>query len=432
MGTVAIVGCGASGMATAFQLSKLGFDVQVFEKENSIGGRMATAMLNDRSVCMGGKNIGKTYRQFRSFCSELGIDDFEDFGLNTSNGQGSMAKTFDREKLFKSALSYASGLSFKDIRRILPLILAVKKDRSNAYFSGKYFKKFTGEKYEHETLSSYFSPTLQRRLLRPLAVRNNGAEPDEIPIANFGTNIAMVLDSYEQLRQGPNELFRRFSQRIPVHTGKCVGDLWVENREVRGIIVDGDRQAFDTVVLATPAGVSSRIVANTHKQLSDCLAKVRYYPVGVVVAQYEKPVFDHTRRAWTFPDTSVLSNAGCYGKKDLDLVRYTFSGRRARQLLQEEPSTEKLVAIAEEEVRVHTSLSLSKRTASTGVIMQTGLCAYTVRHYALLNEIKTSLDGISGLFLAGDYLEGVSIEACFKSGIETAGNIARKYSTQII
>lgn len=430
MGKVAVVGCGASGMATAFELSKRGFDVQVFEKENQVGGRMATAVLNGRHVCLGGKNIGKTYHLFRSFCAELGVDDFEDFGLNTSNGKGDGIKTFDREKLLKSAFAYASGLSLKDIRRILPIIVAVKRNRGNAYFSGKYFRKFASGKYESETLSTYFSSTLQRRLLRPLAVRNNGAEPDEIPLANFGTNIAMVLDSYDQLRHGPGELFERFSQQVSVHTGKCVNDLWVENGKVKGIMVNGERHSFDVVVLATPASVSAHIVANAGRQLSHSLAKVRYYPVGVVVAEYDKPVFDHARRAWTFPDTSVLSNAGCYGKRELHVVRYTFSGRMARPLLQEGPSIQKLTAIAEEEVRAHTSLSLGKCQGSVGAVMHTGLCAYTEKHHTLLHEIKTSLQSISGLFLAGDYLEGVSIEACFRSGVETARGIAMRYQTQ--
>lgn len=425
MKKIAIIGCGISGMSTAYELTKLGFHVEVFEKENTIGGRMSTSNLNGKQVCLGGKNIGKKYKNFRNFCSELGVAIFEDFGLNSSNGEGDKAKTFDSEKLIKSIISFTKGLPFKDIRRMLPIVMAVKKNRDNAYFSGPYFKKFSKKKYMNETLGSYFSSEMQKRIIRPLIVRNNAAEPDEVPLANFGTNIAMVLDSYEQFAHGPTQLFEQFTEKIKLHTGKHIESLNVENNIVKGFVVKGGQSYnFDAVVLATPACASSHILLNTHPNLSSLLKKVRYYPVAVVVTKYEKPLFDSQKRAWTFPDTSVLSNAGCYGKNDLDIVRYTFSGKNSRQLLNKNPSIETLINIAEEEVKTHTKLPLSKKLGSTGIIMKTGLCAYTLKHHSLLNEIQVNLSQASNLFLAGDYFEGVSIEACYNSGMMAAKKIA--------
>jgi len=426
---IAVIGCGVSGMAAAFELSKYGFNIEVFEKEKRIGGRMGTADLAGRRVCLGGKNIGKTYRRFRQFCDEMGVNDFEEFGLNSSSGKGENSRTFDGDKFLSSALNFAKGLPLKDISRLLAIVYAVKKDTSNMYLSGEYCQRKQKSKYGSETISSYFSKTLSNRMLRPLIVRNNAAEPDEISLESFNTNIAMILDSYEQLRHGPDELFERFSERITVHNETNISGVVLEDKAVTGIATgDGEVHHFDAVILATPAYASAGILANALPDLASILETIRYFPVAIVVSRYETPFFNDDKRAWTFPQESVLSNAGCYGKNDLDLVRYTFSGRKARPLLQENPSTDRLIRIAEEEVKKHTTLKPGDKIASVGAVLKNGLCAYTLSHQQTLCDIRNKLNNVSGLFLAGDYIEGVSIEACFFSGWSAAKSASNAFT----
>lgn len=433
MPKIAVIGCGASGIATASELNKYGFDVEIFEKEEAIGGRMRTSALNGKRVCLGGKNIGKKYTNFLRFCRDHSVTDFEEFGLNSSNGKGKNAKTFDNNRLLKSILQFMKGLPLRDIWRLAPIILAVKKNRENAYLSGTYFKKFNQREFQDKTLSTYFSKALHKRMLRPLVVRNNGAEPDEVSLANFGTNIAMVLDSYVQLSDGPDKLFENFSKTAKIHYGVGVKRVIKENTTIRGIeLDDGRRLPFDGVVLATPASVSASILKKECNRLANLLKKIRYFPVGVVVAQYEQPLFNATQRAWTFPADAVLSNVGCYGKNELDIVRYTFSGRVSRSLLQSNPSVETLIELAEKEVKKHTHLKLSKRLGYVGKVMQTGLCAYSPQHTALLENINKEIQIIDGLYLSGDYWEGVSIEGCFLSGIKTAKLIEETFEKRVV
>lgn len=419
---IAIIGCGASGMATTWLLDKKKFEIDIFEKEKTIGGRMRTKKLNGRSVSLGGKNIGKKYKLFREFCDHFNENDFEDFGLNSSNGKDEKVKTFDNKSLLKSYLTIIKNTPLIDIVRILPILIAVKVNRKNAYLSGQYFQK----KYQGKILSSYFSSALYYKLLRPLTVRNNGAEPYEVSVANFGTNISMILDSYEQLKKGPNSLFEKFKKKYNVNTSKEITDIYIENNTIRGIVLsDNSMHFYDAVILATPAHISANILKKTKKQASTLLSNIKYNPVAIIVVKYDKPVFTKNKRAWTFPDTSVLSNAGCYGIKELDVVRYTLSGKLAREIILNTNSIEELVNISEREVNLHTNLTLGEKKGFVGTILKNGLCSYSMNHHELLDNLQSSIKKTNGLFIAGDYIEGVSIEACFESGRKTAREVLK-------
>lgn len=420
---IAVIGSGASGISVAYHLLQEGVDVHIFEKESEIGGRMSTEDLNGKEVCLGGKNIGKKYPLFREFCKHYGEDDFEEFGLNTSNGQGKKTNTFNSDKRLKSVIELLKGIPLKDIIRLIPMIVAVGRNRNNAYFSGTYFRKFVNKKRKTLTLDSYFSEELQERIIRRITVRTNGAEPSEVPVANFGTNIAMIMDNYEQLRDGPKRLFEKFKKSVHVHLNTEVKELIFENETVKGIITREEKIDFDYVILATPAYITANILSNTHKDLSEKLKSIRYNPVGILVTEYEQDVFSMDKRAWTFPEKSVLSNAGSYGVNDRNIVRYTFSGITSRSLLDKNISVEELVKIAEQEVETYTDLTLGKRVGNVGKIMTHGLCSYSYNHQLLLDDINKIVESKEGMTLAGDYMEGLSIEGCFLSGLKASKNV---------
>src|SRR6185436_6096769 len=90
-----IVGGGASGLAAAFFLRQRGIDSVIVEKDATIGGRMGTVDLGDRSLDCGGKNIGRRYKLFREFAASLGTHPFEYFGLNSSQVIDGKIRTFD-------------------------------------------------------------------------------------------------------------------------------------------------------------------------------------------------------------------------------------------------------------------------------------------------------------------------------------------------
>lgn len=417
---VAIIGSGISGLSAAYELHTRGYDVTVFEKDSFVGGRISTSKLGSKDVSLGGKNIGKRYQNFRRMCKELHEDDFEKFGLNSTSSNTSLR--IDKDRPLKSLLSILTNIPLSDIVKMVPMIRAIKRDRENAYLRGPYFARLENKR---ALLRDVFSEKTIVNIIRPLVVRNNGAETDELTLETFGTNLAMVLDSYEQFINGPTELFEKLGDLVKIRVDSHISALQVENDAVKGVVMDdGSIELFNNVVIATTADAASRMVKPTHPKLSEALERVRYNPVGIVVAEYPSNVFTTQQRAYIFPQENCLSNAGAYGMNDLNIVRYTFSGKVSREFLASEPNTEKLLEIAEQEFTGHTGIVLAQKAKATaGVLLASGLSAYSNDHSSTLSEIMRDASKTSGLYLAGDYIEGVSIEACYRSGLNAANAI---------
>ncbi|MCB1134820.1 MAG: FAD-dependent oxidoreductase [Chlamydiia bacterium] len=71
---VGVVGGGISGLACAYKLQKAGVDVTVFERESGVGGRLASAMVDEDSVDLGAQIVSRTYKRVTELCSELELD----------------------------------------------------------------------------------------------------------------------------------------------------------------------------------------------------------------------------------------------------------------------------------------------------------------------------------------------------------------------
>ena len=143
----------------------------------------------------------------------------------------------------------------------------------------------------------------------------------------------------------------------------------------------------------------------------------------VLLVDYERPVFDGRVRAVVFGPEQDLSNAGAYGTGDLNVVRYTFSGRRARALHGAELNAERLATIAEAALAPHAQVAGNPRRAMLAHRFLPGLCAYHKEQASFLQRLGAAGANMRGLHLTGDYMRGCSIEACFAAAEETIAAI---------
>ena len=425
-----VVGGGASGLAAAFFLKQLGMDCEIVERSKTIGGRMGTLDLNGRSLDCGGKNIGRQYKLFRQFAASLGAHPFEYFGLNSSQVINGQIKTFDSNSRWTSMLDLARGASARDIVRFGKLLLHVKSDEANGYLDSPYFREIASQ-YDHLPVSHHFSPEFCRRIIRPMTVRMNGAEPDEVYMANLVSNVRMLLDTYEQFKHGLEPLLHSFIDRYEVHVNTLAENLVVENGRVTGVRVrDARGNAGELrgagVILATPAPIAAELVKSTVPGVSEQLQSVAYYPVTLILAEYDKPVFSSTVRALVFDGHEPISNAGAYSVNDLHLVRYTYSGRTARDYMRTNVDAEALLRVGEAALSRHIPFDPRSRRRFVAKRFQHGLCAYTSHHGRFVERLNQERKTVAGLYLTGDYVQGASIEACFRSASACMDQLAKE------
>jgi oxygen-dependent protoporphyrinogen oxidase len=414
-----IVGGGASGLAAAFFLRQHGIESEIIERDGSIGGRMGTVDLGGRALDCGGKNIGRKYTLFRQFASSLGSHPLEYFGLNSSQVLNGKIQTFDAGSRWRSMLDLARGSSYRDMLRFTNLLLRVKADETKGYLGSSY-SHLLGRRYDDMPLTRYFSPEFCRRIIRPMTVRMNGAEPDEVFMGNFTSNVRMLLDTYEQFKNGLSPLLDSFRDRYRVHLNTATEALLVRAGRVTGVRVrDGQGNVSEMhgagVILATPATVSAELTAAVAPCLAQQLRSITYYPVTLILAEYAQPVFTPAVRALVFDGDQALSNAGAYSVNELHVVRYTFSGRTSREYTRNGVDAETLVRMGEAALSRHIAFDPRSRRHFAARGFRQGLCAYTPHHATFLGRVEQERKKLAGLHLTGDYVQGVSIEACFRS-----------------
>ena len=380
---------------------------------------MGWALLGDRVIDIGGKNIGRKYSLFREFTESMGDHPYEYFGVNSSQVRDGKIVTFDSKRRWRSMLNLARGATSADALRFGRLVLRVKRREDDGYLSSPYFRKL-GIRCGARPVSHFFSSEFCRRIIRPMSIRMNGAEPDEIYMGTLGSNIRMVLDSFDQLQEGVRPVLESFARGVKVHLGMQVQSLVADRGRIKAMrVVHKDGRIEDLgcagAILATPAPIAARLLQDIAPALAQELKTVAYYPVMLVVAEYDREIFSSQVRALVFDEGEPISNAGAYGIDDLNLVRYTFSGRAARLLLQDSVEVEDLLQRGEEVLNRHITVNKNWRKAYVTRHFELGLCAYSPIQAAFLDRLRDSSREVKRLGLTGDYIEGASIEACFRA-----------------
>jgi oxygen-dependent protoporphyrinogen oxidase len=430
---VAVIGGGISGIATAFYLLQRQTEVDLYESAEQIGGRVGSELMHGRWVDFGGKNIGKHYYRFRDFVRANGNPEFEYFGFNTSqliNGRVIGISKEGSRRL--NTLKIMSLCGINSVRKLYPHVRALLNDREQGVLGSSYFRQIS-ERYDHLTLAEYLSGGCVRHVIRPVTIRMNGAEPDECYPGNFGSNLALALDSYEQLKDGMHELIDSFrkmnqSQRFRILEGYRVTSISNDPASPSTIVtyIHKEMQGtvhYDRVISALPAHRLATILDESLPSASTLLRQIRYFPVAIAIVKYRDEVFSRNRRAMVFDASQPLSNAGAYGVNDLNLVRFTFSGRISRSIISEDSAAGEVVTLGEKVSSPYFNIEDNSRETFTYKYLNEGLCAYAPRHHQLLEKIDRELAHISGLETAGDYRRGASIEACFRAAEESVNKV---------
>jgi oxygen-dependent protoporphyrinogen oxidase len=407
----AVIGGGVSGMAAAHYLLQQGSSVDIYEASDRLGGRMAVDTLLGEEVCFGGKNIGYAYTEFRAFLESYGTPDYEYFGINSARLIRGAPQKFNSQNKIKSALTLWRSGKLSDLIKLKRLMKQVSANRSYGDTGG-----LTLGDEKTPTVADLFSQKFSQTIIRALTVRMNGAEPADIAPENFGTHLQMLNDEYEQLKKSISDIFQRFERikKLSVKFHQTVETISANKRRFTLKALRGE-YSYDGVIIAAPAYAAAKLLKPTFPEISQALSPVRYFPVAVIIAEYEQDVFTPDIRALTFGADSPLSNIGAYGLTCLNRVRYTLSGKRAAEFLSEGPDDAYLLTAAEAKARPYFNLDNNPCRAFKLRNWEKGLCGYTQDEAHFHAQLEAALLPVQGLELAGDYMSGASIENCFQS-----------------
>lgn len=424
MSKIAIIGAGISGIAAAHFLKRETNQFDIFESSDNFGGRVGSLKMGDKWIDFGGKNIGYGYKLFREFVKEQGEFNYEYFGVNTSKILNGKITKINREKNLKSFLNLFKLATPIDLIKLFYLVKRIKKQPNEGFICSDYYNNLA-EKYDHKNIANYFSSKCSENLIRPMTIRMNGAEPEECYIGNFGSNLRIAFDRYDQLVEGMKSVIDSFqdklesSDKINVNLSSKVSEINLKEDKLEIVYNKNNeelRELYDKIIISTPAYITSTLVNKISLVSSNLLSQINYNPLAILVAKYSKDVFDKEVRAMVFDKNSTLSNAGAYGINDLNVARYTFSGMAFREKFSDKEVTKEDLIKEVQKTMSSDIFNIINNNINDSVMWYSpkALCSYSAFHYKKIDIINEELNS-KNIFLTGDYIKGAAIEACFTS-----------------
>ncbi len=253
---IAVIGGGASGMVTAYQLDKQGHQVTVFERQPILGGHIRTINKNvkpNQSDCSeilesGVLEFPTAFKDFIALMQELGVE-LEPVSV----GSG---------MFFNNGNHCLSGVTInKNFTGIRKLIEHLRVDTMYARSAGLWLKTQFSDLHDFsdQPLSQYLGRPSARNTWLKLLIMYSYSIPFEM-IDDFPAELAMpilrdyIATHWVRVKGGVysyiEEILARFQGEIVLNVE--IDRIFRGPDAVKIVRSTGEVQTFDTVVFATP------------------------------------------------------------------------------------------------------------------------------------------------------------------------------------
>jgi oxygen-dependent protoporphyrinogen oxidase len=201
---------------------------------------------------------------------------------------------------------------------------------------------------------------------------------------------------------------------IPVKTADGIADI-----------------AADTIILATPAYTAGQIVASISEKLHAYLSALPYAPVAVVAGGYQRHQVGHALdgfgylvpRAQNLRVLGTVWNSSLFpGRAPDGMVTLTsFAGGTGDPGIVHQEA-EAIAAIVEGEVAKVLDIAGPPQERAVWRL-EKGIPQYNLGHAASLAAIREELVRFPGIFLAGNYLQGPSLQNTIEQATQIADSV---------
>ncbi len=475
--TVAIVGGGISGLATALaiqeQAATAGLSVRctVLEASTAWGGKIATHRVGDLVTEAGPDSFLSQKPAGLELCAKLGLTD----GLINTNETGKKAFVYSRGRLRELPEGLVvigpnqvrpflrSGLlSFGGLARMgLDLVLPARRPREG----------------EDESLASFFRRRFGReafeRLMEPLMAGIYAGDAEQMSVAatfprfveleqQYGSVIRGMMAArqarsleaspgvkrtmFVSLKNGLADLITalvdRVTQQGAVLRSACAVDAMRVrshqlNRWMYDIILhDGSALSAESVVLATPAYVSANLLRPLTPMAGGLLDMIPYASTATVAMAFPAPSVARAVEGFGFVVPRVegrdLLAATWTSLKwphrappDQVLIRCYVGGDGREGILRLDDHA--LMTRVRSELTDLCGLTAEPHFVEVNRWMK-AMPQYTVGHLDRLRQTEAALSRYGGLVLTGAAYRGVGIPDCIRDGTFTAQRVVRHFS----
>ncbi len=427
--SIAIVGGGISGLATAFYIKQFNPNAKItlFEKESYLGGKMKTVQKDGFLVEEGSNGFLSNKPDTLELVK---LSHCEDILLKSSdNSRKRFIYDKKLEVLPESPKAFLTTplLSLKGKLRVLYEPFAPVKtddsDESLQEFGYRRVGKEMTDVFLDAMVAGIYAST-------PARISAPAAFPLVVKLEKeYGSLFKGMIKKRKKeagpggvlmsFKGGVSAFVERLSQNIEMDIIKDA-DIKSLLKDEKGFILQNEnlKMRFDKVILSTPAYESAKIVKDFMPKLSSELSSIEYSPISIVGVGYNnlnRPLNGFGLLTTTRANKSVLGvlwDSSIFydrAKEDKKLLRAMIGGQRSPKL-----------ALQNEESLIDSALKGIKETMGVDEKPdmlyvkkhEKGIPNYKVGHIKIVENIMNEVDKIDGLFLNSNAYKGIGLNDC--------------------
>jgi protoporphyrinogen/coproporphyrinogen III oxidase len=423
---VVVIGAGITGLTCAYRLQKLGLDALVLESGARIGGVIRTENINGHLVEWGPNSMLPTAHTFE-FLNELGL--LPDLIEANPKSPRYIVVHGQMKAVPFGPMSY--GGLFRALRE--PFVKtksggAEGSDESIAHFVSR---RFGREAYE--------------RMAAPFVSGIYAGDPEKLSI---GATFPRMLEMEREFGSLIGGMLRRKSKpkesgapRRPSRISSFNDGLEVlpkriaENLTVRlntsGVKIGSDVHPKATVI-AAPAFCAAEILDSSHPDIAAILTSIEYAPMVVAATSLPLDGLTEPHRGFGFlvARGEKLNMLGTVFNSSLfpdrapnnRLLLTSFIGGATRPEALDWPD-ERIWDVVRAELKQVLKCSVPPEPIRL-FRYRRAIPQFNIGHRARVESLRTALKRCPGLFIAGNFMDGVSVPSCMEQGDATAHAVA--------
>lgn len=454
---IAIVGGGVAGLAAAYELTRrqrepdIDLSIDLFEARDRLGGVILTEEVDDYVLDAGPDAILTLKPAGVQLCRELGLGD----DIIPTRDEHRGVALFSRGKL--RSLPYGTGSS--TLRKLEAYVTSgvVSWGAKLRMIADLFLPRGTSP--EDESMADFFGRRLGReaveRIVDPLIAGIYSGDPDKLSIYSlfprFPQMVARRRSILLSLLRAPQSS-RTDGRTLPVFCslrdglGQLVEALIEQLDDTRiflgtgiravtrrqngyAVVTDaGERDGYDDVIIAAPAWVASRLLANDFRSLSEIMRSIRYVSSGAVFLAFRREKMAERPRGYGFlvPNcegrringaTWITNKFEGRSPEDGFLVRCFVGGDRTAEQLDLEDDA--LVRMCQDELREIAGITAEPLFSRVYRWWQSNP-QYDVGHAARSQQIDDELSRQPGLYVTGSGFRGIGLPDCIRDGRDIA------------
>lgn len=452
MKKVVIVGGGISGLSAAWELQKSAesaLQITVLERENRWGGKVLTQTMPGPEggtfiVDAGPESFVTRKREIWTLTRELGLQD----RVIDPGGEATGTYVLDDGKPYPLPLSPGAMiktplLSTRGKLRMLAEPFMPRKgddaDESLADFVTRRLGREALDKFIGPVLGGIYNtdPQAQSILVTSPVMREMEREHRSLVLATVARMRASRKAAPEAdppparfigFEHGARELIDALVDQLDATMRLNAPVQQIEKANGEGyvaVLADGERIAADSVIFATPANVTARLLANAAPEASTLLQQIKHNSIGTISLAYDSAELNMAepirglmipRRERRRIDAVVWTSAKIPARapEGYALLRVFFGGG--------DPTT---ATMPEDELLAVVTGELEALLGITAPPVDYRMARWpdsyaqaAVGHLELVESIERALPG--GLYLTGASYSGLAVPDCIKQGRDTA------------